>query len=115
MKSPPFHDQKNKLATAREKYGKAKKVLLDADLDDREKALMDKLDESIKVASPLVNKVVELGTQNKNADATALMMSESGPATRRAIAVIDEIVNYERDLSRNLSRKPRPNTSAHAR
>jgi methyl-accepting chemotaxis protein len=94
-----IHDQKNKLATAREKYGKAKKVLLDSDLDDREKELMAKLDESIKVASPLVNKVVELGTQNKNADATALMMSESGPATRRAIAVIDEIVNYERDLS----------------
>jgi methyl-accepting chemotaxis protein len=95
-----IHDQKNKLTTAREKYGKAKKVLLGFSLDDKEKELMDKLDQSIKVASPLVNKVVELGTQNKNADATALMMSESGPATRKAIAVIDEIVNYERDLSR---------------
>jgi methyl-accepting chemotaxis protein len=94
-----IQDQKNKLAAAREKYGKAKKVLLDSSLDDREKELMDKLDQSIKLASPLVNKVVELGTQNKNADATALMMSESGPATRKAIAVIDEIVSYERELS----------------
>jgi methyl-accepting chemotaxis protein len=95
-----MQDQKTRLTAAREKYGKAKKVLVESSLDAKEKELLDRLDQSIKAASPLVNKVVELGTQNRNAEATALMMSESAPATRRAIAVIDDIVNYERELSR---------------
>ena len=91
--------QKTKLAAAREKYGKAKKVLLASHLNEKEKELLGKLDDSIKAASPLVNKVIELGSQNRNAEATELMMTQSAPATRKAIAVIDEIVAYERDLA----------------
>ncbi|SFC67884.1 methyl-accepting chemotaxis protein [Polaromonas sp. OV174] len=96
-------EQKNKLTATREKYGKAKKVLLSIRMDEKEKELLEKLDQSIKAASPLVNQVVELGLQNKNAEALELLMKQSAPATRLAIGVIDELVSYERGMVEHAS------------
>ncbi|MEO8600464.1 MAG: methyl-accepting chemotaxis protein [bacterium] len=89
--------QKNLLAAAREKYGKAKKVLLGTSLNEKEKELLEKLDQSIKHAMPLVNNVVELGLQNQNTAAADIHMQQAAPAIRLAIDVIDEIVVYERE------------------
>ncbi|MDW5443455.1 methyl-accepting chemotaxis protein [Polaromonas sp. SM01] len=91
-----MREQNDKLKLARQKYGKAKEILLSIRMDAKEKEFMEKLDQSIKVAAPFVNKVVELGLQNKGAEATEIFMRDSAPATRRAIAVIDELVAYER-------------------
>ena len=90
-------EQKSRLATAREKYGKAKKLLLNMQLDETETKLLEKLDQSIKFAWPLVNKAVELGSEHKNTQAVEWVLNQSGPATQVAIGVIDEIVVYERD------------------
>jgi hypothetical protein len=101
-----MQDQKTRLTAAREKYGKAKKVLVESSLDAKEKELLDRLDQSIKAASPLVNKVVELGTQNRNAEATALMMSESAPATRSAVKIAQTVA---------VRRPDQPHRSQHQR
>ncbi len=96
-------EQKNMLAVAREKYGKAKKVMLGTPLNEKEKELMGKLDQSIQIALPLVNKVVELGLQNQNMEAADFLMVQAAPAIRQAIGVIDEIVVYERDAVQSAS------------
>ncbi|HCY63923.1 MAG TPA: methyl-accepting chemotaxis protein, partial [Oxalobacteraceae bacterium] len=93
-------EEKNKMAAARTKYGKAKKVLVDTGLNDEEKELLTKLDDAIKFAVPFNNKVVELASENKQAEATALLTQQAIPAIRKAIAVIDELVIYERDLAK---------------
>ncbi|MGV8897733.1 MAG: methyl-accepting chemotaxis protein [Burkholderiaceae bacterium] len=98
-----LQEQKNMLAAAREKYGKAKKVLLGTPLNEKEKALLGKLDQSIQFAIPLVNKVVELGLQNQNMEAADVLMTQAAPAVRQAIGVIDEIVVYERDAVQTAS------------
>ncbi|WP_421953483.1 methyl-accepting chemotaxis protein [Polaromonas sp.] len=91
-----MREQNDKLKVAREKYGKAKTVLLGIRMNEKEKEIVEKLDQAIKAGAPLVNKVVELGLQNKTAEAVPILMNESAPATRRAIAVLDELVAYER-------------------
>ncbi|MGA8785964.1 MAG: MCP four helix bundle domain-containing protein, partial [Polaromonas sp.] len=98
-------EQKSRLAASREKYGKAKKVLLNMPLDETEKKLLEKLDQSIKLALPLVNNAVELGMAHKNSEAIEWVLHQSGPATGVAIAVIDEIVVYERDSAQKAAEK----------
>jgi methyl-accepting chemotaxis protein len=95
-----MREQGDRLKLAREKYGKAKEVLVGFRMNEKEKEFIDKLEQSIKVAGPLVNQVVEAGLQNRNAEARDILMKESAPATRRAIAIIDELVVYERLMVR---------------
>jgi len=88
-------DHKAKLTAARGKYGKAKKAYLDNDLDDKEKALLARLDAALKTVIPLTNKVVALAEEGNRGEAAGLMLKQSEPAGRAAIAIIDEIVEYE--------------------
>jgi len=92
-----LQEKKNQLGAAREKYGKAKKVFLDTELNENEKELLSKLDAAIKYSAPIVNKVVELGMQNKNEEATELLVKQSLPSIQKAIGVIEEIIQYEKD------------------
>jgi methyl-accepting chemotaxis protein len=95
-----MQEQKSKLATAREGYGKAKRELLSFSLDEKEKGLLEKLDQTRKTAAPLVNKVVELGSQNKNAEATEVLLKQSTPETRKLIDIVSELVAYEGELGK---------------
>jgi methyl-accepting chemotaxis protein len=92
-------DQVTKLGEARARYGAAKKVLLATKLSDAEKQLLAKLDQSILFAKPKVDKTVELGMAGSREEATENMLNQSGPATAAAIAVIDEIVMFEKKLA----------------
>ena len=93
-------DQLDKLGASRGRYGAAKKILLASDLNDAEKQLLAKLDKSIMFAKPKVDKTVALGKAGSHAEATENLLKESAPATQAAIAVIDEIVNFEKEQER---------------
>jgi methyl-accepting chemotaxis protein len=94
-------DQVEKLAAARARYAKAKKVFVEGKLNDQEKALLAKLDTAIVFAKPKVDKSVEMGMAGARDEATDFMLKESAPATVAAIAVIDEIVAFERKQSQD--------------
>ena len=88
-------DHKAKLTAARAKYGKARKAYVDNDLDDQEQALLARLDAALTTVIPLTNKVVALAEEGNRDQAAGLMLKQSEPAGRAAIAIIDEIVDHE--------------------
>lgn len=90
-----MQQQKDKLTKAREQYGKAKKVLTSFELDDQEKALFAKLDQSLVAAVAGSNKVMEFRMQGNFAEAGEFLVKTSRPLTMEAVNVIDEIVAYE--------------------
>ncbi|HEU5436425.1 MAG TPA: methyl-accepting chemotaxis protein, partial [Telluria sp.] len=92
--------QVEKLAAARAGYAKAKKEFLATPQSAEETALMAKLDAVIEMAKPKVDKTVEMGMEGKRDEATEYMLKESAPATAQAIAVIGEIVDYEKAQAR---------------
>ncbi|MDQ2990546.1 MAG: methyl-accepting chemotaxis protein, partial [Pseudomonadota bacterium] len=94
-------DQVAKLAAARARYGKAKKIFVESKLNDHEKALLAKLDAAIAFAKPKVDKTVEMGMAGSRDEATDYMLKESAPGTAAAIAVIDEIVAFEKKQSQD--------------
>jgi methyl-accepting chemotaxis protein len=89
-------EQVEKLAAARERYAKAKKAFLATPQNAQENALMAKLDVSIASAKPKVDQTVAMGMEGKREEATEYMLKESAPGTAAAIAVINEIVSYEK-------------------
>lgn len=87
--------QQDQLTKARKQYGKAKKVLTGFALDDKEKALLAKLDSSLVAAVTASNKVMEFRMQGDFAAAGEFLVKTSRPLTMEAVYVIDEIVAYE--------------------
>jgi methyl-accepting chemotaxis protein len=94
-------EQVERLAAARVRYGAAKKVLLATQLNDKEKELLAKMDQSIAFAKPKVDKTVEMGMAGQREEATENMLTQSAPATAAAIAVLDEIVAFEKKQARD--------------
>ncbi len=90
--------QVENLAAARARYGAAKKVLIATELSAREKELLAKLEQAILFAKPKVDRTVELGMAGSREEATENMLKQSAPATIAAIAVLDEIVEFEKKL-----------------
>jgi methyl-accepting chemotaxis protein len=93
--------QKDRLTTARQQYGKAKKLLTSFELDDKEKGLLAKLDQALAVAGPASNKVMQLRVEGTRAEATEFLVKTSTPATMGTIHAIDEIVAYEAQQAAN--------------
>ncbi|MGK5077278.1 methyl-accepting chemotaxis protein [Janthinobacterium sp. HLX7-2] len=93
--------QGERLGAARARYGAAKKILLATPLNDNEKDLLAKLDQSIKAGKPKTNTTVELGMAGSKAEATEHMLKEATPALAAAISLVDEIVLLEKKLARD--------------
>jgi methyl-accepting chemotaxis protein len=91
--------QAEKMGAARTRYGAAKKILLSTQLNDNEKDLLAKLDESIRVGKPKTNLTVELGMAGSKAEATEQMLKNATPALAAAIGFVDEIVLLEKKLA----------------
>ncbi|NML61618.1 HAMP domain-containing protein [Massilia sp. RP-1-19] len=89
--------QVDALAAARARYGKAKKIFLATNLNEQEKTLLARLDAAIAFATPKVDKTVELSVAGSRVEAAQSMTMHSAPGTAAAIAVIDEIVQLEKD------------------
>jgi methyl-accepting chemotaxis protein len=71
-----------KVEAARAKYNAAQAALEKTPADETDKVMRAKIEGLENVARPLNSKVIELARVNKNAEATALLMKESGPATQ---------------------------------
>ncbi len=94
-----LQEQTRLLATFREQYGRAKKTLLGTEMNDEEKALIAKLDQAIAVAKPLIDQSVDLGLRQQKAEAAVLLIQRAGPENGKAVAVISEILDYEKQLA----------------
>ncbi|MFL6708778.1 MAG: methyl-accepting chemotaxis protein [Massilia sp.] len=88
--------QVEKLAAARAGYAKAKAAFLATPQSPEETAMLARLDAAIDAAKPKVDKTVEMGMAGKRDEATEYMLKESAPGTAAAIAIIDEIIAYEK-------------------
>jgi methyl-accepting chemotaxis protein len=65
----------------------------------KEKELLAKIKELKGKATPLMSKVAELGEQNKNDEATTVLMKEALPAQRAWLDAAGELADYEGTLS----------------
>jgi len=75
--------------------------LLEASTDttDAERALFTKIGESKRILRPLQDKVIELGLQNKNDEATKVLIEEEEPASEKRIGALAELCKLEADMN----------------
>ncbi|NKE66171.1 HAMP domain-containing protein [Ramlibacter sp. RBP-2] len=86
--------QKANIGGARQRYGNAKKALLENAPDDTIKGLLQRLDAELKPAVPVNNRLLELADQGSPAQASELFITQSEPSGRKLIALTDEIVRH---------------------
>jgi methyl-accepting chemotaxis protein len=91
--------EKAKMAESRAKYAEAKTVLVKLAVSDKEKALMEKVNELLVKAVPLNNKVMEVAFQSQDVEAIAVLMKEAAPALRATLSSLDDVVAYEKGQS----------------
>lgn len=87
-------EQKSSIGAARQRYGAAKKALLEGSPDATTRDLLDRLDATLKPAVPVNNKLVELSDAGNRAEASELFVRQSVPSGRTLIAITDEIVAH---------------------
>jgi methyl-accepting chemotaxis protein len=99
--------EKAKMAESRAKYAEAKTVLVKLAVSDKEKALMEKVNELLVKAVPLNNKVMELSFQSQDVEAIAVLMKEAAPALRATLSSLDDVVAYEKGQSLEVAAEAR--------
>jgi methyl-accepting chemotaxis protein len=99
--------EKAKMAESRAKYAEAKTVLVKLAVSDKEKALMEKVNELLVKAVPLNNKVMELAFQSQDVEAIAVLMKEAAPALRATLSSLDDVVAYEKGQSLEVAAEAR--------
>jgi methyl-accepting chemotaxis protein len=90
-----MQEEMKKVTAARERYADARARLLKVVSSDEGKALMDKVEAALAVAGPLNNQLIDLALQNKNQEATELLMKKFSPAVTATLAALDELVRHE--------------------
>ena len=78
-----IRSQLQKLAAARASYDRAHAALEQLPSTEKGRALRARIDAAHQEAQPLTDRVLALALANKDEEATALLMSQSGPATQR--------------------------------
>ncbi len=94
-----MQEEMKKVTAARERYTAARTQLAKMVGSDEGKGLLDKVEQALAVAGPLNNQLLELALQNKNQEATELLMKKFGPAVRTTLAALDEVIAHETRLS----------------
>mgnify|MGYP001417910635 CR=1 FL=1 len=89
--------QRAKYAEARDKLGKMFSDLPGTSAE--EKQLFARIDEAQKATKPMVDKAVQLGLENKNTEATAVLLKEVRPLQRKWLEDLDELANLEEKLN----------------
>ena len=89
--------EKNKLAAARARYGASKGILTKMVTSDDEKAALERLNQALKLAAPINNKLLALRSEGKIAEASEMLFKESRPATVKTVVALDDIVKNERE------------------
>jgi methyl-accepting chemotaxis protein len=85
-----YHDAQSKLT---------KQLTDEGGATDEEKAMLSRIEEAARAALPLMEKVATLGVQNKNEEATHLMIKEVVPAAARWQDAIDQLVKEQQRQS----------------
>jgi methyl-accepting chemotaxis protein len=98
--TPEMNAELGRIAEARKRYGEARKILVDMAAEDREKAMLAKLDELLKKGAVENNKVIELRKDGEIQDATAHLTQVAAPSLNGVLAVLDEILSYETEQAR---------------
>jgi len=87
---PAMQRELEKLTAARASYDRASAELNRLPAGAEGLALRQRIDAARAVARPLTDRMVALALQHKDAEATALLMSQAGPATQAWQDVMDE-------------------------
>ncbi|GAO37383.1 histidine kinase [Sulfuricella sp. T08] len=89
--------QRTKYSEARDKLEKMFNELPGTSAE--EKQLLAKIGEDLKAAKPLVDKAIQLGMENKAAEATATLLKEVRPAQRKQLDDLDALAELETKLN----------------
>jgi len=90
---------KKKIEAARTKYNKDFAKLKELDNTAEGKALLAKVEETIETAKPSNNKVIELGLNNKTAQAIPVITKEAMPGMAAIEDSLKEVVQYQKERS----------------
>ncbi|MDM0070918.1 methyl-accepting chemotaxis protein [Variovorax sp. J31P207] len=90
-----MREQMKKIASARELFTETKTALAKIVVRPEGKAFLARIDETLAVAAPLNAQLIELAQQNKNVEATELLMKKFAPAVRATLASVDEMIRYQ--------------------
>jgi methyl-accepting chemotaxis protein len=93
--------ERPKIAAARERYNKASTELDAMPTYAEERALRDRIKQTIATVRPLNDRVTELGNAGQVAEATELLMKEAGPATLVWQDLLDESIELGGKLADN--------------
>ena len=88
-----------RLLGLREAYAKLEKQLTDTIKSEESKALLAKMQAAAALIPEPADEVVKLGLQNKNEEATKLLLTKVRPVQNKAIEAIEEMVAYQLKLS----------------
>ena len=88
-----------KVDSARIIYKESRDAIASEIRSEKARSLMARIDETISVGVPQSNKVFELARQNKNAEATEVLVKQSRPSINASLAAIDDLVKHEIEVA----------------
>ncbi|MDM0074630.1 methyl-accepting chemotaxis protein [Variovorax sp. J2P1-59] len=94
-----MREEMQKIAAARERYTEARTQLGKLVVSPEGKALLAKVEDALAVATPINARLLELALQNKNDEATELLMKKFTPSVQAIVVALDEMVQHETRLS----------------
>jgi len=91
-----IRSQLQKLDAARATYDSARAALEKLPSTEKERALRGRIDGARAEAHPLTDSVLTLALANKDEQATALLMAQSGPSTQRWQDIMDDYLELQK-------------------
>jgi len=85
-----------KLDQARDTYQKSRAALDKMPRTEAGAGIRERIDAAEKEANPLTDQVIKLALENKDEEATALLMKQAGPVTQKWQDVMDEYLDLQK-------------------
>ncbi len=89
--------EKETIAAARAKYGKAWATLKERAVSDEDKALMAEVAATIARSRPINNQAIEVRMEGRKDEAAEILAKQIDPATQAIVAGMGKIVEYEKN------------------
>ena len=99
-----MREEMKKVGAARERYTDSRAQLEKLVRSDEGKAALAKVEQALTAAAPLNTQLLELAMQNKNQEATELLMKKYNPAVKNTLAALDELIAHETAVSERANR-----------
>lgn len=91
-----MQDELRKLQTARNMYDESESRLEKLFVSDEDKTQLARMKELRMAVRPIADHAIELGLQNKDQEANALITQQVEPMTKRRLVVIQEVVEQQK-------------------